>query len=438
MQNKIIKNLESFDCDKNVHLLLAISGGIDSMVMLHFFQQNKFSFKFSVAHINHCYNADNQKMENLVRDECNNKNNLIIRHIESESIKSNIESNFRKLRYNELEKIRKEVNADLIVTAHHADDQAETIMIKILNSSGFNGLKGIRKRNRNIIRPMYNISKSEIKNYAAKNFINYIDDPTNLDISFTRNFLRNNVFVELKKIKKDIHLPFIDFSKRINEVHDLIAFNVQNFCNSDNYNVKKDFIEINKIEFYNLPFLVQFKIISNLCLKKTFKKTDIRDLKDFFRKNDTGSTRKILEKTIYIDKKSIFIYENLDKAYFKKVDPGKKMKIDNFTFSWNFYKKAISFDSNSKVEFIDASKLKGNLVIRSIRDNDSFLPLGMKGHKKVIKFLKDKNLSLINRKKSLVVCNDSEIIWVAGHQLSEKYKIRENSKKIVKLNFFRN
>ena len=98
MQNKIIKNLVSFDCDKNVHLLLEISGGIDSMVMLHFFQENKFSFKFSVAHINHCYNADNQKMENLVRDECNNKNNLIIRHIESESIKSNMESNFRNLR----------------------------------------------------------------------------------------------------------------------------------------------------------------------------------------------------------------------------------------------------------------------------------------------------------------------------------------------------
>ena len=62
----------------------------------------------------------------------------------------------------------------------------------------------------------------------------------------------------------------------------------------------------------------------------------------------------------------------------------------------------------------------------------------MKGHKKVIKFLKDKNLSLVNRKKSLVVCNDSEIVWVAGHQLSDKYKIKDNSKKIVKLNFFRN
>ena len=81
MQNKIIKNLESFDCDKNVHLLLAISGGIDSMVMLHYFQQNKSFFNFSAAHINHCYNSDSLKMEKLVKDECNNKNNLIIRRI---------------------------------------------------------------------------------------------------------------------------------------------------------------------------------------------------------------------------------------------------------------------------------------------------------------------------------------------------------------------
>ena len=438
MQNKIIKNLKYFDCEKDTHLLLAVSGGVDSMVMLHFFQQNKSFFNFSVAHINHCYNADSQKMENLVKKLCGNKNNLIIKHIKTESIKSNIESKFRKLRYNELEKIRKEVKADLIVTAHHADDQAETIMMKILNSSGFDGLKGIRKRNQNIIRPMYNISKSEIKNYATNNLINYIDDPTNLDISFTRNFLRNNVFPELKKLKKDIHLPFIDFSKRINEVHDLIDFNVQNFCNSVNYNAQKDFIEIDKNEFFNLPFLVQFRIITNLCFKKTFKKNDIRDLKDFFRKNVTGSTRNFLEKTIYIDKKSLFIYESLNKEYFKKVDPGKKMKIDNFTFSWNFHNKPISFDSNAQVEYIDASKLKNNLVIRSIREDDSFLPLGMKGHKKVIKFLKDKNLSLVNRKKSLVVCNDSEIVWVAGHQLSDRYKIKDNSKKIVKLNFFRN
>ena len=439
MRNKIIVNLKSLDCDKNSHLLLAVSGGIDSMVMLHFFQQNEKQFKFSVAHINHNYHSESKKMENLVKAECGNKNNLIIRNIDANKINSNIESEFRKIRYNELERIREEVDADFIVTAHHADDQAETVMMKILNSSGFDGLQGIRKKNLNVIRPMHNISKDEINNYSSKHCIDFIDDPTNLDITFTRNFLRKNIFNELKKLKKDIHLPFINFNERIDEVHDLISFNVQNFCNSDNYSVKEDVVEIDKSEFFNLPFLVQLRIISNICLiNKTLTKTDIRELKDFFRKNNTGSTRKIFESTIHIDRNSIFIYKSLDKEFYKKVDAGVKMKEDHFTFSWNFEEYPNNFSSSNQVEYIDGSKLKNNLVIRSVRDDDSFLPLGMKGNKKVMKFLKDKKLSLINRKQSLVICNDDEIIWVAGHQLSEKYKIKENSVKIVKLNFFRN
>ena len=123
---------------------------------------------------------------------------------------------------NPFEKIREEVNADFIVTAHHADDQAETVMMKILNSSGFDGLQGIRKKNHNVIRPMHNISKDEINNYSSKHCVEFIDDPTNLDITFTRNFLRKNIFNELKKLKKDIHLPFINFNERIDEVHDFI------------------------------------------------------------------------------------------------------------------------------------------------------------------------------------------------------------------------
>ena len=439
MRNKIIVNLKSLDCDKNSHLLLAVSGGIDSMVMLHFFKKNKKQFKFSVAHINHNYHSESKKMENLVKAECGNKNNLIIRNIDANKINSNIESEFRKIRYNELERIREEVDADFIVTAHHADDQAETVMMKILNSSGFDGLQGIRKKNHNVIRPMHNISKDEINNYSSKHCIDFIDDPTNLDITFTRNFLRKNIFNELKKLKKDIHLPFINFNERIDEVHDLISFNVQNFCNSVNYSIKEDFVKIDKSEFFNLPFLVQLRIVSNICLiNKTLTKTDIREIKDFFRKNNTGSTRKIFESTIHIDRNSIFIYKSLDKEFYKKVDAGVKMKEDHFTFSWNFEEYPNNFSSSTQVEYIDGSKLKNNLVIRSVRDDDSFLPLGMKGNKKVMKFLKDKKLSLINRKQSLVICNDDEIIWVAGHQLSEKYKIKENSVKIVKLNFFRN
>jgi len=380
-------------------------------------------------------------MEHLVKDQCAKMNNdLIIENIFLKGVNSNIESNFRKMRYSKLEEIRKEIKADFILTAHHADDRVETILMKIMNSSGLDGLQGLRKFKQNIIRPMYNISKSEISNYASLNKVEYIDDPTNYDNAFTRNFLRMNVIPELKKIKNDIHIPFNNFTDRIDEVHDLIAFNVQNFCNSDSYVVNHNDIEINKSDFYNLPFLVQLKIISNQCIdtKNSFSKTDVREIKDLLRKNLTGSSKKMNDKIILIDRNSLIIYKNIKNDIFKNVQAGKEFKGKGFTFSWDFNKAPKTFNNDNEVEFIDASDITNKLVIRSVRDNDSFLPLGMSGNKKVAKFLKDKNLSFLKRKESLVVCNQDEIIWVAGYQLSEKYKIHKNSVKIAKLNFSRN
>ena len=151
MQNRITLNLKTLIDNKKPHFLLAVSGGIDSMVLLNFFQKNHESFTFSVAHINHNYHSDSKKMENLVKNQCDKMNtDLIIENIFLKEVNSNIESNFRKMRYNKLEEIRKRIKADFILTAHHADDQVETILMKILNSSGVEGLQGLRKLNQNI------------------------------------------------------------------------------------------------------------------------------------------------------------------------------------------------------------------------------------------------------------------------------------------------
>ena len=359
MQNRITLNLKTLIDNKKPHFLLAVSGGIDSMVLLNFFQKNHESFTFSVAHINHNYHSDSKKMENLVKNQCDKMNSdLIIENIFLKEVNSNIESNFRKMRYSKLEEIRKRIKADFILTAHHANDQVETILMKILNSSGVEGLQGLRKLNQNIIRPMFNISKGEISDYASLNNVKFIDDPTNCDDLFTRNFLRMNVIPQLKKIKNDIHIPFNNFTDRIDEVHDLITFNVQNFCNSDSYIVRQNTIEINKSEFYTLPFLVQLRIISNLCLnaKNSFSKTDIREIKDLFRKNLSGSSKVLNEKTILVDRNSLFIYNDTIDGIFSNVEAGKKFNGVNFSFFWDFNKAPKNFTNDKEVEYIDASK----------------------------------------------------------------------------------
>ena len=160
------------------------------MVMLHFFQQNKKQFKFSVAHINHNYHSESKKMENLVKAECGNKNNLIIRNIDANEINSNIESEFRKIRYNELEKIREEVNADFIVTAHHADDQAETVMMRLARGTGLAGLAGMRaltmREGVPVIRPLLGGGRAAIIASCHRHAIATEADPSNADHRFER------------------------------------------------------------------------------------------------------------------------------------------------------------------------------------------------------------------------------------------------------------
>ena len=181
--------------------------------------------------------------------------------------------------------------------------------------------------------------------------------------------------------------------------------------------------------------------MNKICYKEkinSFTKTNIREIKDFFIKNKVGSEKKINEIFFTIDRNDIIIFKSLNNNVYKQVAAGKSIENKDFNFSWNFDKKPLRFNNDSNIEYIDASSLKDDLVIRSVNKDDIFLPLGMQGSKKVDKFLKDKKIPSFKRKQSLVVCNSEDIIWVAGYQLSDKYKIEKKSKKFAKLNFLRN
>ena len=439
MQNKILSNIESLIGNEKPHFLLAVSGGIDSMAMLDCFKKKSNQYIFSVCHVNHNYQENALLMEKLVSDACDSNIKCIVKQISSNNITSNIESQFRDLRYKALEDARKEVGADYIITAHHADDQAETILIKILSSSGLSGLQGIREKNNNVLRPMIDISKEEIVEYANQQSVDYLDDSSNDDISFTRNYLRSKVFPNLRKVKNNIHLPFLDFNSRIKEVNRLIEYTENMLYESESFNKTKNSVQINRDIFLNLPFLIQLRLINKFCYQdKSISKTGVREIKDFFRKNQVGSERKINEVTIAIDQNDIIIFKSLENTIYKEVSAGENISDRDFTFSWDFHNKPNHFADDLNTEFIDASNLNNTLIIRSVKKDDQFLPLGMRGLKKVNKFLKDKKISFYKRNQSLVVCNKEEIVWVAGHQLSDKYKIDQNSKKVAKLNFLRN
>ncbi len=445
MKNRIISRVKSLSYkNDSPHFLLAVSGGIDSMVMLDFFVKNRLSLdcKISVCHVNHNYHSKSSKMSKIVSNYCN-KNNIEYSNVvlKKQVLNNNIESQLRKKRYNELEKVRKNISADYIVTAHHFDDQIETALMRILNSSSLDSIMGIKTLNNNIFRPLIDILKDEISSYAKKNKIVYGIDPTNDDISLTRNFLRKKVVPLLEKIKPNLSIPFKDLENKIDDVKDVIDFSTNQFMSSEYIKIDKKIVYIDKNYFLELPFLMQMNILRIIASEKKkfyFSKNLLTELKAFLRKNITGSTKVINDFIINIDREFIILkMKTPSNDVHCKVKAGKKIDNDNFCFSWDYDKKPDDFSKDPTVEYVDASKFDKQLLVRNINKNDKFIPLGMRGTKKVNDYLRDQKKSSVLKSNILAICNNNDIVWIAGERIDNKYRITKKSKLVAKLNFLR-
>ena len=445
MKNRIISRVRALSHkNDSPHFLLAVSGGIDSMVMLDFFVKNQSNLdcKISVCHINHNYHSKSLKMSKIVSNYCN-KNNIELFNtiLEKQVLNNNIESQLRKKRYNELEKVRKNISAHYIVTAHHFDDQIETALMRILNSSSLDSIMGIKTLNNIIFRPLIDISKDEINSYAKKNKIVYGVDPTNNDISLTRNFLRKKIIPLLETIKPNLAIPFKDLEHKIDDVKDVIDFSINQFMNSEYINMDKGIVYIDKNYFLGLPFLMQINILRMITSEKKkfyFSKNLLKEFRAFLRKNVIGSTKLVNNYIINIDREFIILRMNkVNNNVYCKVRAGKKVDNENFYFTWNYDKKPDNFSKDSAVEYVDASKFDKQLLIRNIDKNDKFTPLGMRGTKKVNDYLSDQKKSLILKSEVLAICNNDDIVWIAGERINNKYRITKDSKVFAKLNFLR-
>jgi len=445
MKNRIISRIKELSHKNNPpHFLLAVSGGIDSMVMLDFFVKNQSNIdcQISVCHINHNYHSKSLAMSKIVSEYCDKNNinhfNVILK---KQALNSNIESQLRKKRYNELEKIRKKISAHYIVTAHHFDDQIETALMRILNSSSLDSIMGIKILNDVIFRPLIDISKNEINLYAEKNKIIHGADPTNNDVLLTRNFLRKKIVPLLQKIKPNLAIPFKDLASKIDDVKDVIDFSTNQFMNSEYINIDKEIVYLDKNYFLGLPFLMQINILRMIASEKKkfyFSKNLLRELKAFLKKNITGSTKIINNCIINIDRQFIILKMNTESNnVYCKVEAGKKIDNDNFYFTWNYEKKPSSFSKDSAIEYVDASKFDKELLIRNIDNSDKFTPLGMRGTKKVNDYLSNQKKSSILKSDMLAVCNNDEIVWIAGERINNKYRITKDSKIVAKLSFLR-
>ena len=421
---------QNFPQLKDKKLLLAVSGGVDSMVLLNLFY--KLRFDICIVHCNfQLRGKESDADEMLVREIC--QDSYIPYFFESfdtlEFAKENklsIQLAARKLRYDWFQEIIS-LGFDYVLTAHHLDDNVETFLINFTRGTGLEGLTGIPAQNGNIIRPLLPFSREEIENYAQANQIQWREDSSNASDKYFRNKLRHNIVPTLK----ELNTGFLDSFQ--NTLHHLQQS--ESLVNDASKLVFEKVVEEkeNKLEIHLKPLLEfqNYKAYLYQWLKAFGFSAwnDIYDLVEAQSGKQVFSESHVLlkdrEKLILSERKStdkseVFIIESIE----SKV---------NIPLKLRFCKAVNIFETVSNCIFVDESKIKFPLTIRKWQEGDYFYPSGMNGKKKLSKYFKDEKYSLLDKKNQWLLCSEDQIIWVIGKRADNRFINRETTQNSIKI-----
>ncbi len=407
--------------------LLAVSGGVDSMVLVDLFQVSRFNFH--VAHINyHLRNEDSNLDQKLVSDFCEKYKIPFHLYDVSENDnqpKNSIQNWARELRYRFFREIQEKEKLDFLVTAHHLNDQLETFIINLSKASGIRGLSGIPQNENGIIRPLLDFSKDEIYDFAKENQIEFREDKSNQKTDYLRNKIRHNIVPELEKINSDFLTNFSKSITYINQAKDFINESVDDKIKTLKINSDKNQVIINKQKFLEEPELIRYEIL------KRFGFTDDNEMQKFLTAQ-TGSSffNSDYELTI-----------NRNELIFEKKKEKREKYEDEIILQINDNQIVIPKNIKNEIqEFgncfwkIDNKKVRLPLRLRRKEDGDLFFPIGMIGKKKISKFFKDEKLSILAKQKIWLLCDaDKKILGILPFRQDGRFSSESSDSLEVKI-----
>jgi tRNA(Ile)-lysidine synthase len=438
--------------EKGFKVLVAVSGGVDSIVLLDCLAilSNKLFFNVYVAHFNHKLRGDSSEKDEKFVASLTQDYNLQF-YLASGNVKSFAEKNSisiehaaRQLRYNFFERTARNLNIDYVATAHTADDSAETFLINLIRGSGLTGLSGIPAKrqfvkNISIVRPLLCFHKNELFEYTKKRKLLWRQDESNALMNYTRNKIRLDL---LPKLETEYNPSIIDTINRTSRliygadeiVKDIVKKNIPNLileANSDKFSMKISMLQTFS-EFLQGEF-IQYSWLKYFRLQPLALSTIDRILNLF--NSQTGAVCEINSQFFALkDRNSLIFSKKIIEEGFKQLVtvPGEisigKQKI---VFK-EIERKDLKYNSDPNIEYFDGKAFEGFIELRTWAEGDSFQPLGMTGEIKISDFLINEKVSLIDKSKILVLTNKMEIIWVVGKRISENFKVKKTSKIIIK------
>lgn len=413
-------------------LLIAISGGLDSVVLTHLCMQAKLNI--ALAHCNfNLRGEESEADEDFVLQLAEDLElEVFIESFETETYakkhKLSTQVSARELRYIWFDELAEQLDFDYILTAHHADDNLETFLINFTRGTGLDGLTGIPEINRNIVRPLLPFSREALEVYAIKENIKWREDSSNATDKYLRNKLRHDIIPTLKQMNPQLLQNFNTTISNLQNSQQILEDAIVRFqkkvVSVDDDVIKLD---IKKLKKLSNPKAYLFELL------KDFNFTEWNDIADLL---DAQSGKQVFSQTHRLIKDREFLLltviqtENEDCSFdINEFDISLATPI-GYVFIEEM--EGILYFEAHKV-CLDKNKLKFPLKVRKWQEGDYFYPSGMKGKKKISKYFKDEKLSLIEKENAWVLCSNSDIVWVIGRRVDERYKATADTLNILKI-----
>ncbi|HYM94468.1 MAG TPA: tRNA lysidine(34) synthetase TilS [Chitinophagaceae bacterium] len=424
-------------------LLLAVSGGVDSVVLCELCKQA--GYDFMIAHCNFQLRGKESERDKKFVQELATKYDVefLVKDFETEKYaednKLSIQEAARKLRYDWFKEILTSHHPRLstTLTAHHADDNIETLLMNFFRGTGLYGLSGIPAKSpyTNVRRPLLPFWKEELLEFAEQNKLLFVEDSSNLSNKYTRNLFRNEIIPHIVKVYSQAKQNLQDNIERFTDIRKLYTFSVaelkKKLCRKKDTEIH---IPIKQLMAYGNKALI-FEIIS-----------------------DFGFTEKQVEEVIKLSESESGKFVQSPNAPFRIIkfrnwfvisamasSHSHTMIVDEWIKNLPFPIGALQFEkveassfkltSDNSIASLDADEIQFPLILRKWKQGDYFYPLGMKKKKKLSRFFIDQKLSQTGKENAWVLEMNKKIIWIVGMRIDDRFKITGNTKSVMRISF---
>jgi len=408
-------------------LILGISGGADSVCLMHILLALNYSFE--LAHCNFNLRAEESDADEVFVKELAKKYQLEIHIKQFDTLeyasKNKISTQMaaRDLRYAWFDDLLNKTNSKYIAIAHHENDDVETFFINLVRGSGLTGLLGIKEKNNAVVRPLLSVSRLDIEQYLNEKGLLFRQDSSNASLKYLRNKIRHELMPLLTEMNPSIQDTIkgeIKILEGVSQIYTTKTEEIRKELMQEKNGIVKfkisDLLALNSLQNYLYELLNPYGFVTIDAIAKTLQG---QSGKQFF-----SATHQLVVDREYILISPVKIENEVFVIAEKTVDLLIPLSL----------KFKITADKNivldSAIAKLDFEKLKFPLTLRKWQEGDKFMPLGMKKFKKLSDFFIDIKFSILDKQEQWLLCSGDDIVWVVGCRIDERYKLETDTKKV--------